>query len=358
MPQDEFLLTYISFVTKKPEKLNPSPPNVSYHRISLFPGKVFNAMDHYLIAPPLDVMSGAKADVWLFPNFFRTPLVLSRRSVIVVHDLAFEDAPQFLVPRHREYMHRRVPQSVRQSSHVVAVSENTKRQLIKHYGTDPDKITVVEPALDQDKYKPAEAEAVTAVKKKYGITREYLLFVGTMDPRKNVAGLVRAYAALPDEVRQRYQLVLAGAPGRDWGWGYVDEEIDELEQSLGQDSIVRTGYFADADKPALMTGAKLFVWPSHYEGWGMPLLEAMACGTPTVTARNSSLSEAGGEAAAYVEQTDDPAELTELIQKLLDDDVRLAAMREAGIEHAKKFTWATSAQKLAGVLRSVGQKKR
>jgi glycosyltransferase involved in cell wall biosynthesis len=219
----------------------------------------------------------------------------------------------------------------------------------------PKDITVVEPALDQAKFKPASKEAVAEVKRKYKITRDYLLFVGTMDPRKNVEGIIKAYAALEPAVRDKYQLVLAGAPGRDWGWGWLDDKVDELEKTLPARALIRTGYFANEDKPALMSGATLFVWPSHYEGWGMPVLEAEACGAPVVTARNSSLPEVGGAGAAYVEQTTDPEELTRLMMDLLNDPVRREKMRAAGLEHAKKFTWTRSAAKLADVLRKIAK---
>lgn len=354
MPEDELELCYISFITKQPAKLTPSPENVRYRRISLFPGKVYNALDHYLVPPPFDLLAGVKTDVFLFPNYFRWPLALCRKSVVVIHDLAFLDKPQFLVPRHQKYMVRRVGQSVRRADHVVAVSAHTKKRLAEQYGLDPAKITVVEPALDQGKFKPAPPEAVEKVKEKYGIGKEYLLFLGTTDPRKNVDGIVKAYGLLPEAVQDRYQLVLAGAPGRDWGWAWYDEQIDALIAKLPQGAVIRTGYLDEGDKEVLLSGAKLFVWPSHYEGWGMPILEAEACGVPVVTARNSSLPEAGGEAAAYVEQTKDPAELAELVQELLGDEARLAKMRAAGFEHAKRFTWRASGEKLAEVLRSLG----
>jgi glycosyltransferase involved in cell wall biosynthesis len=350
MPDDELLLCYISFLTKQPEKLNPSPGNVRYKRVNFFPGKIYNALDHYFVPPPIDLLARARADVFLFPNYFRWPLWLCRKSVVVIHDLGFLEAPQFLVPRHQRYMARRVPQSVRKATHVVVVSEHAKSRLVEQYGTSPEKITVVTPALDQDAYVPASAAAVAAVKQKYGIRGEYLLFLGTTDPRKNVDGIVEAYTQLPAELKQRYQLVLAGAYGREWGWGWLDERINQLEKALPQGALVRTGYMAAEDKTALMTGAKIFVWPSHYEGFGMPIVEAMACGAPVLTARNSSLPEAGGAAAAYTETTE-AAEISAKLGELLGDPGRLERMRTAGFEHAKAFTWKASAGRMAAALR-------
>ena len=353
MPDDELYLCYISFLTKQPERLKPSPDNVVYRRISIFPGKIYNFLDHYLIPLPIDLLARARTDVFFFPNYFRWPLVFTKKSVVAIHDLAFAEAPQFLVPRHQKYMSRRVPASARKASHIVAVSQHTKDQLVKRYGINQGRITVVTPALDLELFKPADSSAIAKAKQKAGITKKYLLFFGTTDPRKNVDGIVKAFGLLPRHIQAEYQLVLGGAPGRDWGWGWYDEEIDALEKGLPKGSLIRTGYFNEADKPALMSGADLFLWPSHYEGWGMPILEAQACGTPVITARNSSLPEAGGDAAAYVENNS-PETIAALIQELLGDAERRKTMRETGFRHVQQFTWEHSAEVLAGVLRTVG----
>lgn len=346
MPQDEFDLCYISFITKTPEHLNPSPANVKYRRISLFPGKIYNFLDHYLVPPPIDLLGRTRADVFFFPNFFHWPLWLTPKSVVVVHDLAFLEAPEYVVPRHRKYLARRVPESARKATHVVTVSEHAKGQMVHHYGLDPAKITVVSPALDHQKYHPAEAAEVARVKQKYGITRDYLLYLGTIEPRKNIVGIVRAYQQLPAALRERYQLVLAG------GKGWLDEEINAVIEGMPKGSVVRTGYVADGDEPALYTGAKLLLYPSHYEGWGMQILEAMACGTPVLTARNSSLPEVGGEVAAYVEDTT-PESISAAVQALLGDAKRLESMRVAGLGRAAASNWEASAQRLAEVFRAL-----
>jgi glycosyltransferase involved in cell wall biosynthesis len=352
MPDDEFDLGYISFFTKQPEKLKPSPPNVRYRRISLLPGKIYNFMDHYLVALPFDVLARTRADVFFFPNYFRLPLWLTHKSVVAIHDLAFLETPEYIVPHHREYMSRRVPQSVQKATHVIAVSEHTKRTLVSEYKVDPSKVTVVVPAIDHAKFQPATKSNIDSAKKKYGIAGEYLLFLGTTDPRKNITGIVKAYQLLPEEMRKQYKLVLAGAPGKAWGWGWYDTEIDAIIAELPQGSVIRTGYVSAEDRPVLFSGAALFLWPSHYEGWGMPIVEALACGTPVVTARNSSLPEAGGDAAAYVENNQ-PSSISQTIVELLNDPEKLAHMRSAGLEHVKQFTWDASASRLAGVLREL-----
>jgi glycosyltransferase involved in cell wall biosynthesis len=352
MPKDEFYLGYISFITRRPQKLHPSPPNVRYRRISLLPGKIYNFLDHYLVALPFDVLTRTRVDVFLFPNYFRLPLWWTRKSVVVIHDLAFLETPEYIVPHHREYMSRRVPQSVGKATHVVAVSEHTKRTLVSRYGVEPSKVTVVVPAIDHAKFRPAGQPAIDLVKQKLGITGDYLLFLGTADPRKNITGIVKAYAMLPKDVQSKYKLVLAGAPGKTWGWGWYDEDIDRLARELPEGSVIRTGYVSADDRPVLFSGATLFLWPSHYEGWGMPIVESLACGTPVVTARNSSLPEAGGNAAAYVE-SNEPEAISRTIDVLLRDPKKRSQMREAGLEHVKQFTWEASAGRLAEVLRSL-----
>lgn len=346
MPSDSFLLCYLSFITKRPEKLSPSPANVSYKRVNFFPGKIYNYLDHNLIAPPIDLLARVKADVFIFPNFFRWPLWFCKRSIVIIHDLGFIETPQYLTPRMVRYLGRRVPQSARKATGIVTISESTKRQLIKQYGIAPDKISVAVPGVDLEKYHAVDPAEVDAVKQKYGIEGKYLLYLGTIEPRKNITSILGAYNALPAETQSEYKLVLAG------GKGWLDDDIQHLADTLPLNALVKTGYVDNGDEPALYTGATLFLYPSHYEGWGMQIPEAMACGTPVITANNSSLHEAGGDAAYYL-LTNNTAGITRAINELLADPKQRAKMKQAGLEHVKQFTWEAAARIVADRLRSI-----
>lgn len=312
-------------------------PNVATRRIWWLPGKLYNAFLRLPVGLPIDALSGLKPDLFFFPNFVCWPLLWTKRSVVVVHDVSFLTTPDTMVARHQWYLKRAVPGSIARATRVVTISENSKRQIIEHYGTDPAKIDVVTPALDHTIYRPVAEEAVAATSRRYGITGPYLLFVGTLEPRKNIDGIIRAYLALPAATRDEYQLVLAG------GRGWRDAEIYQLIATIPSEQVVLPGYVAEADMAALYTGATLYLYPSHYEGWGMQILEAMACGTPVITANNSSLPEAGGGAAVYVNSRDGRA-LTSAITDLLGHPAKRAAMTKRGFTHAQKFTWERSAQ--------------
>ena len=177
---------------------------------------------------------------------------------------------------------------------------------------------------------------------KFGIHSKYILFLATIEPRKNLVRLLQAYQKLPNAIKAEYILVLAG------GKGWLDDEINQLVTELG-DRIIKTGYLNEADKPALYSGASVFAFPSVYEGWGMPAQEAMACGAPVVVSINSSLPEVVGEAGLMVDPFSVSA-ITKGIEKVLTDPKLAAAMRQKGLIQAKKFTWEAAGQKLRDVL--------
>ncbi len=229
---------------------------------------------------------------------------------------------------------------------MIAISESTKKAIVSHYNIDESKIVVINPALDHAVYKSVSNKDVEKVKNNYGIQKDYLLYLGTIEPRKNIASIIRAYNYLSDELRNKYQLVLAG------GKGWLDEDIELLIKNSKPGDIIKTGYVEDADKPALYSGAKLFVYPSNFEGWGMQVLEAMACGTPVITANNSSLPEVGGKAATYVRAGDDN-ELVSSISNLLRNKSIYNKSVKLGLEHSKQFTWENSGRQLKEVFRGL-----
>jgi glycosyltransferase involved in cell wall biosynthesis len=320
------------------------PKRAQLRAIVWMPRKLYNALLRIPLAPPIDVLAGLRPDIFIFPAFSRWPLRQTRASVVFVHDTTFIDYPEALKTRHFGwYLRRVVPRSIRYADHVVTLSESSKRSIIANYGTEPDKITVIHPGIDHAVYAPATADRVAAVRRKYGITRDYLLYVGTIEPRKNISGIVAAYCALPADLRQRYQLVLAGSKG------WKDADIEALAATVDPDDLVRTGFIEDADMTALYSGAALFLFPSFYEGWGMPVVEAMACGTPVITAANSSLPEAGGEAALYVDAASRD-QLRDAIMQVLANPKQREQMIVAGQTHAKAFSWQRSARKLQALL--------
>lgn len=351
MPHDLFYMTYISFITKKPADLGVSGTQVVQRKLNILPGRIYHLFVRKLIGIPYDFLAMLKPDIFFFPNFIRWPLAWTKKSVIVVYDLSFLNASQYATKSFRKYMSRIVPKSVKQASHVVAISENTKREIISEYGTDPKKITVIYPAVNHDFFKPAKKEAIETVKQKFRIERPYILSVGTQEPRKNLIGLLKAFAKLDQKILDNYTLVLTG------GKGWLDQEINQLYGELSQKhSIIRTGYVGEADMPALFSGASVFAYPAFYEGFGMPPLEAMACGTPVVTANNTSLPEVVGDAGLLVDahNIDD---IAGALTSVLNDPNLAKKMSRAGLERAKKFVWSNEASKLVKIFEQLGSEK-
>ena len=335
------------FLGRAKRKPIPEGPRLRYRFIRYVPSKVFNAIVRKLTAPPIDVMLASRPDLFLFPNFVRYPLPLGSRSVAVVHDLSFVLHGQHTARRNRQFLTRYVPTTIRKSQHIIAVSQNAKDEIVAYYGTDPDKITVITPAVDHDFFRPRPRPEIDAVTKKYGIVKPYILYTGTIEPRKNIAGLLNAYAELSSDVRESFTMVLAG------GKGWLDREIKTQLDTLGQLDIVVTGYVPDEDLPALYSGASLFVYPSLYEGFGMPPLEAMACNTPVIASDNSSLPEVLGDAGILVDARDSTA-LARHIEKVLYDPTLADELRRKGLARAEAFTWEASAAKLLAVINRVG----
>ena len=268
---------------------------------------------------------------------FVGPLVSACPSLVTIHDLSFLLYPQGFRALNRFYLQTFTRYSVRQAKRVIAVSESTKRDLVRTYDLPPSKIDVIYNGMDAS-FRPLSAEHVEAFREERNLPRRFILFVGTLEPRKNVARLVEAYARLPAE---RPPLLLIG------GKGWLYDEIFDRVEALNLSRQVRfVGYVPAQDLPWWYNAADLFVYPSLYEGFGLPPLEAMACGTPVVTTTASSLPEVVGDAALLVEPTDVDA-LAEAMSRALTDEPLREQMRETGLAQARNFSWRSTAQHTA-----------
>jgi glycosyltransferase involved in cell wall biosynthesis len=281
----------------------------------------------------------------LLPFLRRTP------TVFTVHDLAFLERPETHLPYNRLYLSLMMPRFVRAATAIIADSEATRRDVLRHYGVPSDKVRVVYLGVEQA-FRPVEpAEARAHVDARYGLSGPYALFVGTLEPRKNVRGLLLAYRRLLQGWEEREgeapKLAIAGARG----WWY--QELFRLARGQGLDTAVRfLGRVADEDLPALYSAAAAFVYPSLYEGFGLPPLEALACGTPVVCSNRASLPEVVGDAALQVDTTRTEDIATALERALTDDELR-ATLRARGLARAGELTWERTGTETARVYRDV-----
>lgn len=317
--------------------------NVKEKNVWWFPARVYNASLRTPFGLAYDFISGSYPDVFIYPGFVRWPTIGKSKSIIVVPDMAFVDYPEVVIKRFRWYLRQAVARSVREADRVITISEFTKGQITKHYGLRAKDITVINPSIDHSVYKPQSIEEISKVNSKYGITGKYFLYLGTVEPRKNIAGIIRAFESLPSSLTAEHQLVLAG------GKGWYDSEIDRMVASIDPTRLIRTGYVCDNDKPALYSGAVALVYPSFYEGWGMQILEAMACGTPVIASNSSSMPEVGGKATLYV----DPNKVSEIADTMNEIATNKTLSRELikkGLVHVKQFSWDKSATKLVELL--------
>jgi glycosyltransferase involved in cell wall biosynthesis len=241
------------------------------------------------------------------------------------------------------------------ATRIIADSEATCLDLIRHYHIQEHKITVVYPGCDRSLAPVTDRELLTSVRARYRLAHSYLLYVGTLHPRKNLVRLIEAFAFLTASLDAEtkdgaspLQLVLAGQKG----WLYDD--ILAQVRKLGLTERVRlTGYLPPADLPALLSGARAFVFPSLYEGFGLPVLEAMACGTPVICSNVSSLPEVAGDAALLVDPLDVDALAAALEQVVVDPELRRALV-ERGFRQAARFSWRRCARETLQVLEEAG----
>ena len=266
-------------------------------------------------------------------------------TVLTVHDLIFRHLPSHHKPLNRWYLNLSLPLYCRRATHIIVVSECTRRDLITAYGLPPEKITVIREAADP-RFRPRPPEVVAAVSARYGLPARYLLFVGTIEPRKNLTRLLVAFEAAHAEGLTD-GLVIVGRRG----WLYGDF-FARLEQSPARDAVHFPGYVPDADLPAIYAGAQALVFPSLYEGFGLPVLEAMACGTPVAASHASSIPEIGAEAVLYFDPTDTEA-MTETIRTLLRDADLRADLRQRGFGQAARFSWERAAAETEAVYDAV-----
>lgn len=275
------------------------------------------------------------------PDFI-PPLNGGFRSVITVHDLAFLRYPQFLTEESRNYYAGQINDAVDRADHIIAVSEATRSDLIELLGVPEHKITVVYEAASEQ-FKPPTPAEVERMQQKHNLPAPYILFVSTIEPRKNIGGLLRAYAALTDVMPDAPQLVVVG------GKGWLYDEVMALYERLKLGERVRwLGRVDYADLPVLYGGAEVFCLPSFYEGFGLPPLEAMACGTPVVVSGRASLPEVVGEAGLYVDP-DDTDSIVDVLNLVLTDSALAAGLRAKGLARASMFSWSRAARETMAV---------
>jgi glycosyltransferase involved in cell wall biosynthesis len=266
------------------------------------------------------------------------PIIHPRRSVVTVHDLGYLYFPEAHPPRQRWYLDRSTRWHKIAAAHLLADSAATKRDLINNYHADPDKITVAYPGLDPSIKRVADPNEIARVKAKYHIDGDYLLYLGTIQPRKNLQRLIAAFAAC----NLHPALVLAGKPG----W-YSEQLLQHTN-----DHVKFIGYVEAADKSALLSGAKAFVFPSLYEGFGFPVLEAMACGVPVLCSNTSSLPEVAGDAALLVNPLEADDIARGLLEIMTNEDLRKTLI-ERGYQQAQRFTWQACADVVLKVFEEV-----
>jgi glycosyltransferase involved in cell wall biosynthesis len=273
-------------------------------------------------------------DLYFEPNFI--PLrVRAKRTVVSVMDFSFEVYPQWH-PRERiEYFRKKFWKNIGRADRIIAISDFVRDEAVNKFGLPAEKVRVVRLGFNKEVFRRMAAEELAPVKAKYSLPDRFMLCVGSMEPRKNLLSLLKAYISLPPAARGGFKLVFAGFKG------WENREIMDLLEKV-KDDAVYLGYITDAELGALYNLASFFVYPSFYEGFGLPPLEAMACGCPVVVSRAASLPEVCGDAAVYV----DPFDIDSIaagIARVAGDEPLRKALRVAGLKRSEEFSWEKTA---------------
>jgi glycosyltransferase involved in cell wall biosynthesis len=294
----------------------------------LQPGEVFHATDNWL--PPLR----------------------QAKTVITIQDLTHLFFPEYHLPLNRWYLRLMLPRFLRRASAVIAASESTRRDIERQIKIPAEKLSVIYHGVNPSYHPITNAAVLAEVRARYRLPKEYVLYLGTIEPRKNLPTVLEAYHALLAQTAPLPDLVIAGRKG----WRY--QPVFDQVQALGLEARVHfTDWVAEEDAPAIMNAARAFVYPSHYEGFGLPPLEAMACGLPVICSNASSLPEVVGQAGLLL-PPDDPHAWVEALSRVLSDATLSGALRARGLAQASRFTWEATARQTLAVYERVAEARR
>jgi len=282
--------------------------------------------------PPIELFIG-KVDLFHSTNYILPPQRFGK-SIITIHDLFFLIAPEYASKASVKLFKDQIKKYALRANKIIVVSESTKRDVQRLLGIAPGKIAVIYEGAESG-YRPLNKElALKEIKHKYKLEHRFILFVGTLEPRKNLTNLIQAYSLFRNRRKDcRHKLVICGMKG--WSARDIFETAERLKLKK---EIIFTGYVPENDLPLFYNAADLFTFPSLYEGFGLPVLEAMACGTPVITSNTSSLPEIVGEAAIMINPTDVGA-LADAIDKVLGNESLRQEMRNKGLARTKLFSW-------------------
>jgi len=306
-----------------------------------YPNKLLNLSLKFFQRPYLDSLilhkHNKKMDLFFFPNINFLSISPISKYIITAHDLSFEIFPYFFSYK-RKLWHKAVNarELFKNAHNVIAVSENTKNDLINLYNVNPNKINVIHSGLDINFSKEKKGE----ISQKYNLPSKFILSLCTLEPRKNIETLIESFSIFKKQTDLPHKLVIAGAKG--WEYKTIYDLVEQLNL---KDQIIFTGYIEVPDKPYLYNLADLFVYPSYYEGFGFPPLEAMACKTPVITSHTSSLTEICENTALFI----DPYNINELawaIKEVLTDQNLKTNLIGKGYVQSQKFTWQETTKKM------------
>lgn len=331
--ENQYVMFYCHHSDVKEKILKVENPNFE-NRFIRFPTKIMKLLWATVRLPKVDWMVGG-VDLYHSSAFYLN--ALSRgKSLLTIHDLNFLALRKLTLWSGRWHYAFKIKGYAQKVDAIIADSQSTKNEIIKYLKIPEEKIHVIYLGCSQAFQPFPESEKKQKMMEKYSIKGDFILYVGTLEPRKNLKGLIQAYAQ--SRAKDDFLLVLAG--GKGWKYKHIFRLVKQLKL---EDRVIFTGYMPDSDLPALYNSASVFVYPSFYEGFGLPPLEAMACGLPVIVSHTTSLPEVVGDAGVYVDPFD-VEQISVSIDTVLSDTKLYQTLRQKGLKRAKLFSWEKTAR--------------
>ena len=338
---------YTLLTSGRPTREHPFPlaENVRGRSI-IIPDHYLNILWYRWRLPLYATFFTGQVDIYHGPDFVLPPIYGKVRKVVTVHDLAFIEQPEYVMPQLATFLNKVVPETVAIADVVAAVSQATSHTLIEHFKIPPEKITIIPSGIRPYFRRITDPILLSATRHKFGLKHPLILGVGTLEPRKNHLGLIKAFHKAQSAARNQSRpamLALASGPG----WLY--DETQQLIAKLKLEKKVRIlGHVTELELITLYSMADMFVFPSFYAGFGVPLVEAMACGTPVITSNTSLLTEVAGDAAVIIDPHN-AGQIAKAMLQVLESEQLREELRQKGYARAQHFTWPKAASKMLSV---------